>query len=478
MITGVTRTAIVELFAKYDPDPMGFGVLLGTAEPREPGVRWWGDIDETAFLSRLYDLESMPSNDPRYDSASGDIFQHRENNEDWENDWIFYDHRFELQTSDAKLLRFLAETIHPEVRSDKQEVADIKDALNRLLEPDQYALKQRDTISGKPVYRAVAIEAKKVSALEIREAIAQAIRDCLKAYDVAGYCDSLDLPSASDDAVTPMGSKAGYVKDRLRVFERGDLVKLARKVQENFDYEPLEELLYRIDANSSSDGSKGNPKNLIFAAKGIKPEIYLSDSIDNDVGINKYADNILVYDNLIDPNIGLSWRELLDWWMKRERTTDEEAANRTLYTRLRETCNTPEKIILDTYGHILKEYGFDIPAIIPQIYLHFDPIIARQKGEPRPLFRQRMDFLMLMPNRVRVVIELDGVQHYSDANGKADVKLYAKTMEEDRKLRLRGYQVFRFGGADFVNKEQSKVMMRSFFIELLSQAGVINAKTN
>lgn len=478
MITGVTRKAIVDLFAKYSVDPMGFGVLLEIAGPKKPGVCWWGDIDETSFLSRLYDLGNMPSTDSRYDNAIGDIFQHRENNNDWEDDWIFYDDRFELQTSDSKLLKFLAETIHPEVRSDKREVTDIKDALNKLLEPDQYALKQHETISGKPVFRAVAIEAKRVSALEIRENIAQAIRDCLKAYDVAGYCDSLNLPPTSDDAVSPMGSKAGYVKDRLRIFERRDLIKLARKVQENFDNEPLEELLYRIDSELSSNGSKGNPKNLIFAANGIKPEIYLSDSIDNDVGINKYADNILVYDNLIDPNIGLSWRELLDWWMKREKTTDEEVANRTLYIRLRETCNTPEKIILDTYGHILKEYGFDIPAIVPQIYLHFDPITARKKGEIRPLFRQRMDFLMLMPNRVRVVLELDGVQHYSDANGRADVKLYAKTMEEDRKLRLRGYQVFRFGGADFVDKEKSKVMMRSFFIELLGQAGVINSKTN
>lgn len=476
MITGVTRKAIVELFTTYNADPYGLVAFASFKEPEIHGIQWWGDIEEIAFLSRIYDLENMPSKDPRYDNATGDILQHRENNEDWENDWIFYDDRFELQTSDAKLLKFLAETIHPEVRTDRQEVAGIKDALNKLLEPDQYALKQYETISGKPVYGAVAIEAKKVSGLEVREAIAQAIRDCLKAYDVEGYCDSLDLPPVSDSAVTAMGSKAGYVKDRLRIFERRDLIKLARKVQENFDYEPLEELLYRIDSESAGDGSKGNPKNLIFAANGLKPEIYLSDAIDNDVGISKYADNILVYDNLIDPNIGLSWRELLDWWMKREKMTDEEAANRSLYTRLRETCNVPEAIILDTYGHILKEYGFEIPAIIPQIYLHFDPITARKKGESRPLFRQRMDFLLLMPNRVRVVIELDGVQHYSDANGKADVKLYAKTMEEDRKLRLRGYQVFRFGGADFVDKEQSKVMMRSFFIELLSQGGVISVK--
>ena len=46
---------------------------------------WWaGKLDETEFLSRIYDLESMPSTDPRYENAVGDIWQHRINNYDWE----------------------------------------------------------------------------------------------------------------------------------------------------------------------------------------------------------------------------------------------------------------------------------------------------------------------------------------------------------------------------------------------------------
>jgi hypothetical protein len=46
--------------------------------------RWWGSLDSCAFLSRLgFDLEQMPSTDHRYSNAYGDIWQHQENNNDW-----------------------------------------------------------------------------------------------------------------------------------------------------------------------------------------------------------------------------------------------------------------------------------------------------------------------------------------------------------------------------------------------------------
>ncbi|MFP3409426.1 hypothetical protein SB757_32940, partial [Pseudomonas sp. SIMBA_065] len=62
---------------------------------------WWaGKLDETEFLSRIYDLESMPSTDSRYENAIGDIWQHRINNYDWEDDWIFSDARFNLLNCD------------------------------------------------------------------------------------------------------------------------------------------------------------------------------------------------------------------------------------------------------------------------------------------------------------------------------------------------------------------------------------------
>jgi very-short-patch-repair endonuclease len=47
-----------------------------------------------------------------------------------------------------------------------------------------------------------------------------------------------------------------------------------------------------------------------------------------------------------------------------------------------------------------------------------------------------MDFQLLVSNRGRIVIEVDGRQHYSDDEGRASPDRYAEMVKEDRLLRL------------------------------------------
>lgn len=118
-------------------------------------IRWWGRMEEIAFLSRLYDLEVLPSTDSRYDTASRDIWQHRNNNDDWADDWVFYDERFNLfHGSDDNFLRILCESVHPVVRSDPDEAAKMVAEYNRLLSRDGWALFEQSRISDRPVYSA------------------------------------------------------------------------------------------------------------------------------------------------------------------------------------------------------------------------------------------------------------------------------------------------------------------------------------
>ncbi|MEK7241243.1 MAG: hypothetical protein AAB048_00535, partial [Planctomycetota bacterium] len=64
-------------------------------------ISWNGRLSELEFLSRIFDLKNMPSTDHRFPNAYEDIFQHRINNCDWGDDWIFYDERFNpLQADD------------------------------------------------------------------------------------------------------------------------------------------------------------------------------------------------------------------------------------------------------------------------------------------------------------------------------------------------------------------------------------------
>lgn len=61
------------------------------------------------------------------------------------------------------------------------------------------------------------------------------------------------------------------------------------------------------------------------------------------------------------------------------------------------------------------------------------------------LLRFRMDFLLLLPNRARVVVEIDGKHHYGDEQGQVRPERDARMALADRELRLAGYEVYRFG---------------------------------
>ena len=116
-------------------------------------VNWCGRLEEPAFLSRLFDLSSLPSTDHRFRDAAGDIWQHRINNYDWDDDWVFYDSRFNLMNGDDEtFLRFLCETIHPVVRPDVTEAERLCQLYNEYLKNDGFQLVEKTRISGKPVF--------------------------------------------------------------------------------------------------------------------------------------------------------------------------------------------------------------------------------------------------------------------------------------------------------------------------------------
>lgn len=98
------------------------------------------------------------------------------------------------------------------------------------------------------------------------------------------------------------------------------------------------------------------------------------------------------------------------------------------------------------------------------------------------LTRQRMDFLLLMNQRARTVIEVDGIQHYArqvealtmqrpGTVWLADPGRYASMVAEDRQLTLQGYDVYRIGGHELRNHAAGEAMLTDFFTRLLSRHG-------
>lgn len=99
-ITDVTRQDLIDIIES--------GIWVSLKEPefdRESGeyidgysvkMSPYGRLNEIDFLSRIYDLDKMPSTDSRFLNARRDIWQHTINNEDWDEYWYFSDDRFHL----------------------------------------------------------------------------------------------------------------------------------------------------------------------------------------------------------------------------------------------------------------------------------------------------------------------------------------------------------------------------------------------
>lgn len=117
---------------------------------RLENVAWNGQLDDVEFLSRLFDLQQLPSTDSRYKDAAGDIWQHRYNNDDWERDWVFTDSRFRLIDGPAEqFLRFLCEVVHPVVRPDRDEALKLVLHFNDQLRLAGWELYEEERIAGR-----------------------------------------------------------------------------------------------------------------------------------------------------------------------------------------------------------------------------------------------------------------------------------------------------------------------------------------
>ena len=318
-----------------------------------------------------------------------------------------------------------------------------------------------------------------ITTMQVRDAIAEALYP-VKSYDLPEVCRAFGL--ADGDTDEAHGSKRSYVRVRIQDYSEDQLLELGSRVVERHYLSDLWGMLQVLGARRN--GVRTPFRNLIFAADGPKPELVLVDAVSNIIEIVKNEEFCLVYDRPLG-EAGLNWADLVAWWSENHApagTNERDAANQ-LHGRLLKSLDTgrpassepgPEQQMFRAYTELLKQHGFLMPALIPQVYLHYDPYSGQHRRAAGPLPRQRMDFLMLLRGHRRLVLEIDGKQHYAEGD-RASPRLYADMMREDRALRVDGYEVYRFGGHDFRDPQHARLDLIDFFSRVLTIHGYLGA---
>lgn len=225
---------------------------------------------------------------------------------------------------------------------------------------------------------------------------------------------------------------------------------------------------YPLFALASLRTHRNRPKNIIFASLS-KPDIRLSDTLENEIEILSDTSQVLIYDRPVSAD-GLRWRDLQEWWAEQAKEKDAVRAKNALYRRLVQSLpdtSPPQQALFDAFFRGFGQAVYNLPALLPEVWLHWDFKTVKERGA-RALLNHRMDFLMLLPGGVRVVIEVDGKQHYADQCGRASTSKYTELVVGARELTLSGYEVYRFSGLE-LQADDAKANVKTFFMALFAR---------
>lgn len=296
------------------------------------------------------------------------------------------------------------------------------------------------------------------------DAIAEALWFHCSATELPEVCESIGI-NTKESIEDPFNSKRKYVRKLLLKKETEDLLVLANKILNDFGDTEETTLGQEIDAHN---GVYRPVEQLIFASIGLKPDITF-DLVNNKLNILN-PENSLIYDQVIHSNKGLVLDDLENWWKSHN---ESQHILKRMYDSLQSIAEQRfYRAYYKKFSPILKG---NLPALIPQVQFNYDPKTIKQLGG-RKRISQRMDFMMFLPHR-RAIFEIDGIQHYSELNSSgiqvAKPPIYAQMVEEDRKFRLSGYEVFRFGGYELRNDLIAERITLEFFDQYFKENNIL-----
>jgi len=143
-ITEITRENIIDWLLKV---------------PNHP---YHGRQEQIEFLATIWPLDTMPSTDKRFHTATEDIHQHTYLNDDWDNNYLLKSYLKLLNCSDELFLTFLEKCVHPRAIRDIAQIDRFVHAFNTELERDGFSLRLAGEVSGWPVHKGVDLQLKEV----------------------------------------------------------------------------------------------------------------------------------------------------------------------------------------------------------------------------------------------------------------------------------------------------------------------------
>lgn len=114
------------------------------------------------FLNDIWDLHTMPSEDPRFKDAYEDIVQHTVNNDDWDSEYLFIE-RLKLFQDENIYFKFLETLVKGVYRENEDEVMKFVLLINSYIEKEQLALSIQEYDENEhPVYSIQKLENKNI----------------------------------------------------------------------------------------------------------------------------------------------------------------------------------------------------------------------------------------------------------------------------------------------------------------------------
>jgi len=92
-----------------------------------------------SFLNEIWNLRSMPSEDPRFEDAYGDIVQHTINNDDWDIDYLLIERLKLLQDNNA-FNKFIETIVRSNYRENEDDIMKFVLLVNSYIESEKFTL--------------------------------------------------------------------------------------------------------------------------------------------------------------------------------------------------------------------------------------------------------------------------------------------------------------------------------------------------